>query len=151
MKPEIAIFEDLDITCMAARTVAGDVRQRIEFRLAGWGLREIAADVQSVAAELVGNACAVTPRSLIRVRFVRGPAAVVLAVWDSSDLMPQVRPYRELTLADLDLSEENLDRNGGWGLHIVRALSSECGVTLTEPSGKWAWARFSIADGSPSS
>lgn len=142
MKTPPVIFGNLDICCLAAPTVSGEVRQRIEFRLAGWGLCKLADDVRLAAAELISNACDATPQGRIRIRFVREPAAVLLAVWDASDEMPRVRSVGELGPDDLDLTPGDVDRNGGWGLRIVRALASECGVSPTEPSGKWVWARF---------
>jgi hypothetical protein len=72
---------------------------------------------------------------------------VLLAVWDSSDHMPTVKEVVELTLDDLDLSEENFDNNGGWGLPLVRALSCDCGVSKTNPRGKWVWARLTTVSG----
>ena len=33
------------------------------------------------------------------------------------------------------------DGIGGWGLPLVQALSSGCGVRDTEPHGKWVWAK----------
>jgi hypothetical protein len=43
---------------------------------------------------------------------------------------------------DLDLSEENWDDNGGWGLPIVQALADDCGYTPHPSGGKWVWARL---------
>ncbi|MBC6460041.1 hypothetical protein HKK72_19430 [Actinomadura sp. HBU206391] len=59
--------------------------------------------------------------------------------------MPSPRPVVELELDDLDLSEENFDDNGGWGLSLARELASECGVTRTEHGGKWVWAKLAIS------
>jgi two-component sensor histidine kinase len=132
----------LDVTCLAARNVAGELRKRIEYRLSTWGLMEIADDTCLVATELIVNACQTTPEEEIRIRFVRELDAVFLGVWDSSDRMPEVQPIRELEPADLDLSPENFDDNGGWGLSLVRAIASECGVHRTTPNGKWVWARL---------
>lgn len=133
-------FELLDMTCLAARTVPAEVRQRIGLRLAAWGLEGLGGDVRLVATELVANACAETPQGRIRVRFTRQPDGLLLAVWDGGDRMPHVRPVRQLEPDDLDLSEDALDRNGGWGLQLVEALSRECGVNRTYPNGKWVWA-----------
>lgn len=143
MNPQIATFEALDMTCLAAGTVGADARQRIELRLSGWGLTLLADDAQLIAAELITNACAATPDRHIRIRFSRETNSVLLAVWDASDLLPRVRPTRELELDDLDLNEESYDDNGGWGLQLVQALSTECGVSRTHPNGKWIWARIS--------
>ncbi|WP_151566621.1 ATP-binding protein [Actinomadura rudentiformis] len=130
------------MTCIAAGTVAAEVRRRIELRLADWRLPHIAADTFVIADELIVNACTETPEGEIRVWFTRQPGAVLLAVWDSSDAMPQARPVVELEPEDLDLSPQNFDNNGGWGLPLVLALASECGTTRTRPHGKWVWARI---------
>ncbi|MBC6459946.1 ATP-binding protein [Actinomadura sp. HBU206391] len=132
------------MTCIAARTVAGEMRQRIGYRLAAMTLTDIAHDTCLVAAELITNACQATPGEKIRFRFVREVGSVLLAVWDSSDLMPEVQPIRELEPADLDLSPDGFDDNGGWGLTLVRTIASECGVCRTTPSGKWVWARLAV-------
>lgn len=132
----------LDMTCLAAATVAAEARQRIALRLSAWGLMRLSGDVQLIAAELIANACSITPEGRIRVRFEREPKAVLLAVWDGSGRLPRVRPAKELELDDLDLREENFDRNGGWGLQLVQSLSSECGVSRTDPIGKWVWSRL---------
>jgi two-component sensor histidine kinase len=147
MGTEIMIRNGLDVTCLAARTVAAEMRQRMEFRLAAWGLMHIAHDAFLIADELITNACAATPNGEIRIRFTREPQSVVLGVWDSSDEMPTVKAVVELTLNDLDLSEENFDNNGGWGLPLVRALSCDCGVSKTNPRGKWVWARLTALAG----
>ncbi|WP_165966850.1 ATP-binding protein [Actinomadura sp. 7K507] len=136
---------ELDISCLAAGTTSGLVRTLVEFRLAEWGLEKIAGDVLLIAGELVANAVQNTRDREIRVRFTREAGTVVLAVWDSSDEMPVVRPVVELTLDDVvpdacALDDGYDDGTGGWGLPLVQALSSDCGVRRTEPSGKWVWA-----------
>ena len=133
--------DGLDMTCLAAGTVAGEARQRIALRLGAWRMSHLVDDVAQIAAELIANAIAATPDREIRVRFTREPRGVLLGVWDGSDRMPQIRPHVELELKDLDLAPERFDHNGGWGLHLVRAFASECGVSKTEPHGKWTWAR----------
>lgn len=135
----------LDMTCLAAATVAAEVRQRIDFRLASWAMSGLAHDAHLIAAELIANACAATPEGSIRVRFSREARGVVMAVWDASDEGPKLQPLKELELEDLDLSPENFDDNGGWGLHMVRAVAAETGIRLTEPHGKWVWARLVIS------
>lgn len=137
-------FDNLDMTCVAAGTVAAEVRQRIEFRLDGWGLHRLADDIHLVATELITNACAATPMEQIRIRFTREAHSVFLGVWDSSDVLPRMRQPEELELDRLTLSPEAFDDNGGWGLHLVRTLSSEFGVIRTQPYGKWMWSRFTV-------
>jgi hypothetical protein len=138
---------DMDVTCLAAGTVAAEVRQRMGFRLAAWGLMHIAHDAFLIADELITNACAATPHGEIRIRFTREVESVLVGVWDSSDQMPMVKAVVELTLDDLDLSEDNFDDNGGWGLPLVRALSCDCGVSRTSPRGKWVWSRLTTVTG----
>ncbi|WP_433466126.1 ATP-binding protein [Spirillospora sp. CA-128828] len=122
------------------------VRTLVEFRLAEWGLGKVADDVLLIAGELVANAAEATPDQQIRVRFAREVGAVLLAVWDSSEKMPVVKPVVELALEDVVPDARALDAwyddgTGGWGLPLVRALASKCGVTQTKP-GKWVWARI---------
>jgi anti-sigma regulatory factor (Ser/Thr protein kinase) len=134
----------LDMTCLAAKTVAAEVRQRIDLRLEAWKLSHLAFNASLIAAELITNACVATPEDKIRICFRREPKCVVVGVWDSSDEMPRPQPVVELEPGDLDLSEEHFDDNGGWGLALVRELASSCGVTRTEHGGKWVWARLAI-------
>lgn len=136
----------LDWECLATGTVAAKARHRVELRLTAWRLAHLAEDIKLVAAELITNACTARPDGVIKVRMIRERHAVLLAVWDSVDEMPKVQPTRELELDDLDLTEGNLDRNGGWGLQLVRSLASECGARTTEPRGKWVWARFMTSE-----
>lgn len=56
--------------------------------------------------------------------------------------VPTLGPMVELTLEMLDISEENFDNNGGWGLSLVAALTAEWRAERTFPRGKWVWARF---------
>jgi anti-sigma regulatory factor (Ser/Thr protein kinase) len=121
----------------------------IECRLATWGLSHLASDVALVAGELIANAVQSAPEREIRVRFAREDGAVLLGVWDSSEKMPVVTPVKELALKDVvpdprALDEGYDDGTGGWGLPIVQALSSECGVQRTEPVGKWVWSRLKV-------
>jgi signal transduction histidine kinase len=134
----------LDMTCLAAATLAAEARQRIDNRLAAWCLETLAHDARLIAAELIANACAATPEGEVRITFTREPGAVLLAVWDSSDELPRVKPIVELEPEDLDLSPENWDDNGGWGLPMIQAIASECGVTPTPPRGKWVWAKLAV-------
>jgi two-component sensor histidine kinase len=137
--------DKLDVTCLAVRNVAGEMRRRVEYRLSAWRLPRIAYDACLIATELIANACEATPGGEIRIRLTREPAAVLLAVWDASDHMPAVHPVRELTPAELDLSPEHFDDNGGWGLPLVQALATEYGVHCTTPHGKWIWAKLAVA------
>ena len=110
--------DELDVTCLATKNVAGEMRRRMEYRLTAWRLSAIAYDTCLVAA------------------------AILVDVWDAGDRMPVVRPVTELLPAELDLSPDRFDQNGGWGLPLVRAIAAECGVHRTVPAGKWVWARL---------
>ncbi|WP_165966729.1 ATP-binding protein [Actinomadura sp. 7K507] len=141
------------MTFRAVRTVPGQVRGLVTSRLAAWGLDGVGDDVELIASELVTNSVQHAPgREEIRVRLTGEPDAVVLEVWDSSD----VRPVRKLPLgvtgeeaapdaAALDTGHDAFTR--GRGLPIVEALSESWGVTPTAPHGKWLWAR--CATGGP--
>lgn len=89
---------------------------------------------------MITNAVRSTPDSQIRVRFTREAGAVLLAVWDASDVMPVVRRL-VLDLAPDALALDPGHEEGGRGLHLVRALASDCGACRTDPSGKWVWAK----------
>lgn len=149
MSAKAVTADDLDITFVGALTAPGQVRTLVEFRLTEWGLLNIAHDVYLVAGELVANAVQSMPEGRIRVRFTRETNGVLLGVWDSSDEMPVSKSVVELSLADITPDAEALDAGhddgtGGWGLPIVEALSSRCGVSRTPPRGKWVWARISL-------
>ncbi|MFF5261926.1 ATP-binding protein [Actinomadura viridis] len=136
-------------TCLAAGTVAAEMRQRIGIRLTQWGLSHMSADVLLVADELIVNVCRATPENEIRIMFTREPTSVLFAVWDASDDVPVTRPVRELSLNDITPDPRALDPGhddgtGGWGLAIVQALSARCGMTKTDPRGKWVWARVNV-------
>lgn len=116
------------------------VRTLVGFRLDDWGLRKIADDVLVIVTELVTNAVRSTPDSQIRVRFTREGRVLLVAVWDSADAMPVVRPLVPAVTPDGTALEPGHEE-GGRGLHLVRALAAECGARRTEPSGKWVWAK----------
>lgn len=142
--PPMEQREHLDLTCMPASTLAGQVRTMAEFRLIEWGFggarhAELRDGIHLVADELVVNACHETPGRPIRVQFLRETGTLLFGVWDSSDRLPEPRPP-ELTLETLETAAP--DDNGGWGYPLIAALSDEYGVTPTHPRGKWAWARF---------
>ncbi|WP_067807598.1 ATP-binding protein [Actinomadura formosensis] len=146
---EVKESDGLDVTCLAARTAPGQVRTLVGLRLAGWGLSGLTDDVSLIASELVTNAVRHTPDGEIRVTFTREPRAVLLAVWDCSDARPVRKRGRGRVPGDVSPDAEALnpghdDGTGGRGLPIVEALSLECGVTPTEPRGKWVWSRVGV-------
>lgn len=136
---------EVDISCLADRTVPGMVRTVVGLRLSEWGLERVAESVLLIVAELVANAVLVAGEEEIRVRCVREVRGVLVAVWDSSSERPVTR--RAMGPGDFGADARALDDGyddgtGGWGLPLVRALASECGVTEVVP-GKWVWARVS--------
>ena len=110
--------------------------------LGQWDVDDRSDDVCLVVSELVTNAARQTPHEEIRLQLSRDAYGVIIAVWDAAHELPRAKPMTELTLDDLDLSEEAFDDNGGWGLHIVQALSATCGVIGDPAGGKWVWARM---------
>ncbi|GAA4239277.1 hypothetical protein GCM10022254_58750 [Actinomadura meridiana] len=139
----------LDVTCLAARTVPGQVRAMVGLRLAGWGLARLTDDVALIASELVTNAWRQTPDGEIRVSFAREGGAVLLSVWDGSDARPVRKRGLGVVAGDASPDAEALNPGheegvSGRGLPIVEALSLECGVTPTEPYGKWVWSRIGV-------
>ncbi|MEV4670777.1 MULTISPECIES: ATP-binding protein [Actinomadura] len=95
-----------------------------------------------IVSELVTNAARQTPDEEIRLQLSRDAYGIIIAVWDADHELPAAKPVKELTIDDLDLSEEAFDDNGGWGLHIVQAMSAKCGVTADPAGGKWVWSRM---------
>jgi signal transduction histidine kinase len=140
----------LDHACNATPAVAGKVRLMIDRRIPEWGVpappySEVRENLALVITELVNNAVAETPDREIRIRCSRDFTArtIWVGVWDSSDRNPKVA-LPDLTPETLDLRAENFDDNGGWGLPLVRALSTSCGVEPTSGGGKWVWANISV-------
>jgi hypothetical protein len=136
------MIDEVRLTMLASTASAGLARTLVQQRLFNWGYMHISCDVLLTTAELVANASEATPGREIKIRFSRDTCGVLLEVWDSSNQIPQPKPIIELTLDDLDLSEENWDGNGGWGLPIVQALALDCGYTPDPSGGKWVWARL---------
>ncbi|WP_433333220.1 ATP-binding protein [Spirillospora sp. CA-294931] len=141
------ISAELDMVCPAVPSASGRLRTMMRSRLRAWGQTHLAHDLCLVAAELIANAIEAAPRTEIRIRLTPEPEAVLLEVWDSSARSPVARPVVALSMADITPDAEALnpghdDGSGGWGLPIVEALSSACGIRPTEPNGKWVWARL---------
>lgn len=149
MNANVGISGELDIACLAAKTTAGQVRTLVGLRLAGWGLAGLTDDLSLIASELVTNAVRHTPDEQIRVTLTREPGAVLLSVWDCSDVRPMRKRGLDVVAGDVAPDAASLDPGhddgvGGRGLPIVEALSLECGVTPTEPLGKWVWSRVGV-------
>ena len=136
---------EVDISCLADRTVPGMVRTVVGLRLSEWGLERVAESVLLIVAELVTNAVRVAGEREIRIRCVREARGVLVAVWDSAEERPVRRPAMRPGDFGPDaraLDDGYDDGTGGWGLPLVQALASGCGVAEGE-TGKWVWARVS--------
>jgi anti-sigma regulatory factor (Ser/Thr protein kinase) len=134
---------DLIISMLATPATVGLARTLADAWMCKWGYSRILDDALLIVSELVTNAVRETPHKEIRFQLSRDAQGVIIAVWDSAPGAPRPKPLRKLALDDLDLSAEAFDDNGGWGLHIVQALSVRCGATLDPAGGKWIWARLS--------
>jgi anti-sigma regulatory factor (Ser/Thr protein kinase) len=135
--------EELIFPMLGSPAAIGVARTLADTRLRKWDYFHILDDALLIVAELVTNAAEETPGKEIVFRLRRDSHGVAIAVWDSSPCMPRPKPVAELTLEDLDLSEENFDNNGGWGLHLVRSLAGTSGVTRDpRKGGKWVWSRL---------
>ncbi|MGI8333665.1 ATP-binding protein [Actinomadura scrupuli] len=144
-----AITDEMRMPMLASPASAGLARTLTGQRLGKWGCSHISEDTLIVVAELIGNATKETPNREIRFALRREPTGVLVAVWDCSPRPPRPAPVVELTLESLDLSEHNFDANGGRGLHLVAALSTEWGhhpdpidPRTGRSPGKWVWARL---------
>ncbi|MFB4306777.1 ATP-binding protein [Actinomadura sp. GTD37] len=127
---------------MGTPSAVGLARAFAETRIRKWDYSHILDSALLIVSELVTNAARQTPDEEIRLQLSRDAYGIIIAVWDRGHEMPQAKPKSELTLEDLDLSEEAFDDNGGWGLHIVQAMSAKCGVTADPTGGKWVWCRI---------
>ena len=133
---------DLITPLTGTPSAVGIARTLTEAQIRKWDYSRILDSALLVASEIVTNAVRQTPGEEIRLQLSRDAYGIIIAVWDGDHALPAAKPMAELTLEDLDLSEEAFDDNGGWGLHIVQAMSDKCGVTADPAGGKWVWARM---------
>jgi anti-sigma regulatory factor (Ser/Thr protein kinase) len=133
---------NLIIPLMGTPAAVGLARTLADARIRKWDYFHILDDALLIVSELVTNAARQTPHEGIRLQLGRDEHGVIIAVWDAAPELPRPKPEIELTLDDLDLSEEAFDDNGGRGLHIVQALSAKCGITADPSGGKWIWSRI---------
>jgi hypothetical protein len=137
-------YDEFRMGMLASPAVVGLSRSLVEQRLHTWGLIPAIPDALLIADELVTNAVAACPPAAkIWIRCSRDPAGVLLEVWDPVDVLPEPRTV-DLTLDTLDLDPASFDRNGGWGLAIVAALSLDHGCNPHPRGGKTAWARLKV-------
>ncbi|TDE32356.1 ATP-binding protein [Actinomadura sp. 6K520] len=134
--------EESAMSLLGTPAAVGIARNFVDMRIRKWGYMHILDSVRLVVSELVTNAARQTPHEEIRLQLSRDAYGVIVAVWDAAHELPQAKPMAELTLENLDLSEDAFDDNGGWGLHIVQALSTKCGVIRDPAGGKWVWSRM---------
>ena len=134
--------EESVMPLMGTPAAVGLARTFVDTRIRKWDYFHILDSALLVVSELVTNASRQTPREEIRLQLSRDSHGIIIAVWDAAHEFPRAKPMAELTLDDLDLSEEAFDDNGGWGLHIVQALSAACGVVGDPAGGKWVWCRI---------
>jgi anti-sigma regulatory factor (Ser/Thr protein kinase) len=133
---------DLIIPLMGTPSAVGLARTLVDARIRKWDYFHILDDTLLIVSELVTNAARQTPNEEIRLQLSRDAYGIIVAVWDTAPELPRPKPKFELTLEDLDLSEDAFDDNGGRGLHIIEALSAKCGITGDPAGGKWIWARL---------
>ncbi|WP_157610355.1 ATP-binding protein [Spirillospora albida] len=133
---------DLIIPILGTPAAVGLARTLADARLRKWDYFHLIDDALLIISELVTNATRQTPNEEIRFRLSRESSGALIAVWDSSPAVPAPKPAFELSLDDLECSEENYDANGGWGLCIVQTLAARCGLTRDPGGGKWIWARL---------
>jgi anti-sigma regulatory factor (Ser/Thr protein kinase) len=126
---------------MAMRTLAsaaspGLVRTFLDQTLRKWGMEHLGQTVALVASELVTNAITAAPHREIAVTFAPNNGSPILSVWDPSDEIPRLKND------PLDLDDGDFENTGGRGLHLVAALTAECGYHRTPQGGKIVFARF---------
>ncbi|TYK52545.1 ATP-binding protein [Actinomadura decatromicini] len=135
---------DMVVPLLGTPGAAGVARILVDQRMHNWGYSHILHDVLLISSELVTNAAQRTPQDEIRLQLSRDADGIIVAVWDAAPDLPQPRARVDMTLDDLDLSEDAFDENGGWGLQIVQELSARCGAVRDPVGGKWIWARILI-------
>jgi len=87
-----------------------------------------------LTSELVTNAV-LHARTPIEVGITVGESSVVVTVHDEDLARPEQRPYAQ--------------REGGWGLGLVRELAEDSALELHPGDGKTAWFRLPRKGGTP--
>jgi anti-sigma regulatory factor (Ser/Thr protein kinase) len=114
----------------ATPVAASQARGLVEATFIDWAFRHLIPDGQLIASELVSNSITATPGGIIWLLLAHERDAVWICVWDSSPVLPQIRPCEP-------------DSESGRGLHIVAAIADENGAfPVAEPQGKIAWTRL---------
>lgn len=116
---------------LAAPSAIGLLRDLAEVQLTKWGLSELVDDALLVASELVTNACAAAPKTLIGFRLMLWPTLLVIEVQDASD-EPAV------------LQEPEVLAETGRGLWIVDQLARHWGQRPEAGGGKTVYALLAL-------
>jgi anti-sigma regulatory factor (Ser/Thr protein kinase) len=116
---------------LATPSAIGLLRDLAEVQLNKWGLAELVDDALLIVSELVTNACAAAPRTLIGFRMMVWPTLLVIEVYDSSG-EPAVLQEPE-TLAE-----------SGRGLWIVSHLARHWGQRPEVGGGKTVYALLGL-------
>ncbi|SEG23420.1 Anti-sigma regulatory factor (Ser/Thr protein kinase) [Thermomonospora echinospora] len=128
---------------LASPAAVGLARTYVGAHLRRLGYPDAIEDAQLIAAELVTNAARASgPWDTVVLFLGEQSRGLVLAVWDGAAGTPSPGPLPVVDLNDVDALP---DDPGGWGLHIVRALSRE--VWMERPGtgpGKWVCASLNV-------
>ncbi|MFF5261183.1 ATP-binding protein [Actinomadura viridis] len=112
----------------------GLLRECVESRLLGWGVRrEAVDDALLVISELVTNGVAACPDTVLGFEMYVSGFALVIEITDTSP-----DPLVRRTAGDYDVS--------GRGLDIVDALAESWGMRRLPQRGKCVWARLALKD-----
>ncbi len=115
------------------RSSVREAREFVVRALARHGLTYVLDDVQLVVSELVTNAI-VHARSPVRVMVEELPFCLKVSVYDRSAELPATR-----------LSEQvDGDAEGGRGLWVTNACSTDWGVEPGRGGDKHVWAIFAV-------
>ncbi|MEU6034708.1 ATP-binding protein [Actinomadura sp. NPDC047616] len=128
------------ISIPASPAAPGLARTLTQDQLNEWDCLHISDDAALIASELATNAVEAAPNTHIRFQLSRRPLEILIAVWDTSDRLPQMRPAPDLTPDASALSGSPANGLGGWGLPIVSTLAVNCGFIPEPIGGKWVWA-----------
>jgi anti-sigma regulatory factor (Ser/Thr protein kinase) len=133
------------LTLAAVPTAVGCSRQLVRLGLNRWGLSRLIADAELVVSELTTNAVQATGLmdtdakwsdmgnlATIHVRLLLFETSIAIEVWDRDPTAPVPQ-------------EVTGDEEGGRGLSIVAALSTNWSYFLAPQGGKVVWAELPIS------
>jgi anti-sigma regulatory factor (Ser/Thr protein kinase) len=125
--------DDLFLPLLGTPAAAGLARTFTAQRLQKWNLADISDDALLIVSELVTNASQAAPGTELKFRLSRDSSGILIRIWDPSPTAPVSRRPE---------TTPPWETEGGWGLPIVQALSTDCGYCPTPPLGKWVWSRL---------